>query len=112
MSEKELQEKRSKGLYFKCDGKWNVGHKYQRKELSVLTQEEGSRDEEGGNRDSGVDDEPGQDEEIQAETSLNSVVGIMCPKTFKLRGEVNGKSVVVMIDPGATHNFISETAIT
>lgn len=36
LSEKELQEKRSKGLCFRCDGKWSVGHKCQKKELSVL----------------------------------------------------------------------------
>lgn len=34
LSEKELQDKRSKGLCFKCDGKWSIGHKCQRQELS------------------------------------------------------------------------------
>lgn len=45
------------------------------------------------------------------EISLNSVVGLTSPNTFKLKGEVNGKEVIVMIDPGATHNFISTRAI-
>lgn len=39
--------------------------------------------------------------------SLNSVVGIENPKTMKLKGVINGQDVVVMIDLGATHNFIS-----
>lgn len=48
LSEKELQEKRAKGLCFRCDGKWNIGHKCQKKELSVLlTQEDSSVEEEG-----------------------------------------------------------------
>lgn len=35
LSEKELQEKRQRGLCFRCDDKWNVGH-HCKKELSVL----------------------------------------------------------------------------
>lgn len=41
------------------------------------------------------------------ELSLNSVVGLTEPRTLKLRGEVHGLDVVVLIDCGATHNFIS-----
>ena len=42
-----------------------------------------------------------------AEISLNSVVGLTNPKTLQARGCVGEQSVVVLIDPGATHNFIS-----
>ena len=112
LSEKELQDKRAKGLCFRCDGKWSIGHKCQRKELSVLlTQEDESTEEDLGSAESRGDEENGQEEELHPEISLNSVVGITSPKTFKLRGEVNGKPVVVMIDPGATHNFISLRAV-
>lgn len=41
------------------------------------------------------------------ELSLNSVVGLTTPKTMKLKGSVLGQSVIVLIDCGATHNFIS-----
>lgn len=46
-----------------------------------------------------------------AKVSLCSVVGLTGPRTMKLGGEVNGQHVVVMIDPGASHNFISTTAL-
>lgn len=115
LSEKELKEKMAKGLCFRCDAKWNIGHKCQRKELSVLlTQEEGSCDEEISIVEQGaehVEEEQGGEDDIHPEISLNSVVGLTSPKSFKLRGEVNGKPVVVMIDPGATHNFISSKAV-
>lgn len=42
--------------------------------------------------------------------SLNSVMGLTNPKTMKMAEVVNGRTVVVMIDPGATHNFISTIA--
>ena len=45
--------------------------------------------------------------EYPVSISLSSVVGSENPKTMKLTGKINGKKVIVMIDPGATHNFIS-----
>ncbi|KAL8135171.1 hypothetical protein AgCh_010001 [Apium graveolens] len=45
LSEKELQYKREKGLCFRCDDKWVVGHKCRRKELSVLLSQ--GEDEDG-----------------------------------------------------------------
>ncbi|KAA0057084.1 ty3-gypsy retrotransposon protein [Cucumis melo var. makuwa] len=41
------------------------------------------------------------------ELSLNSVVGLTAPGTFKIKGKVKDREVVIMIDYGATHNFIS-----
>ena len=41
-----------------------------------------------------------------AELSLNSVVGISTPKIMKLQGKVMGQEVLVLIDCGASHNFI------
>lgn len=44
---------------------------------------------------------------MPAQVSLNSVVGLSSPKTMKLKGVIHNQEVLVMIDPGATHNFIS-----
>ena len=43
----------------------------------------------------------------RSSVSLNSVVGINSPRTMKLRGKIGGEGVIVMVDPGATNNFIS-----
>lgn len=104
LTDKELQEKRSKELCFRCDNKWSMGHRCKKRELSVLLMD----DEEDGESDGGSTEPPSSPMvEIVTEVSLNSVIGLSNPKTMKLRGLIREKDVVVLIDPGATHNFIS-----
>lgn len=45
LSDAELQSKREKGMCYRCDDKWSVGHKCKRKELSVLLTCEGEEEE-------------------------------------------------------------------
>lgn len=35
----------------------------------------------------------------------------LIPGTMKLKGKINGETVIVLIDYGATHNFISEQLV-
>lgn len=104
LTDKEFQDKRAKGLCFRCDDKWSMGHRCKKKELSVLLLD-GEEDEtdSDGNSESLLSPIA----EVHSEISLNSVVGLSNPKTMKLKGLIGEKEVVVMIDPGATHNFIA-----
>ena len=43
--------------------------------------------------------------------SLNSVVGITNPKTMKMLGRIGTEDLIMMIDSGATKNFISNKAV-
>ena len=48
-----------------------------------------------------------EDEEMEiVDISLNSVARITNPKTMKLMGKIRNEELVVMIDSGATNNFI------
>lgn len=42
------------------------------------------------------------------ELSMNSVVGLSNSSMMKVRGEVLNHGVVVLIDCGATHNFMAQ----
>lgn len=58
----------------------------------------------------GVAAEEGPTTEIAA-LSLNSMAGLGSPKTFKIRGMIAEMEVIVLIDSGATHNFISDDIV-
>lgn len=109
LSDKELQSKRERGLCYRCDEKWSIGHRCKRKELSVLLTCEEEEDEAELSPSSHTSEERIEvpPDPIQPEISLNSVMGISSPCTLKLLGKIGGADVVVMVDPGATHNFIS-----
>ncbi|XP_074356051.1 uncharacterized protein LOC141695725 [Apium graveolens] len=108
VTEKELQEKRAKGLCYRCDAKWMIGHRCAKRELSVMLIEE----EEGDIEGEGIDSPQSPLEELMTEVSLNSVIGLSNPKTRNLKGLLGDHEVIVMIDPGATHNFISFETVT
>lgn len=42
---------------------------------------------------------------------MNSVVGISSPRTLKLKGTIQETAVMVMIDSGASHNFLSKEVV-
>lgn len=44
---------------------------------------------------------------LVVELSLNSMVGLTTPETFKVKRMVEDREIVIMIDCGKTHNFIS-----
>lgn len=114
LSDKEMQEKREKGLCFRCDGKWTAGHRCLRRELSILCAEEDEEEAVELAEEEAVElaeEEPEEEEDDSPAISLNSVMGITSPKTMKMRGTISGQNVVVMIDPGATHNFISISVV-
>ena len=98
----EIQQRREKGLCYRCDEIHSSRHRCKRRELNVLIvqEEEGFEDE---LKEGLASAEMTQKVEI----SLNSVVELMNPKTLQACGNSGEQLVVVLIDPRATHNFLS-----
>ncbi|GKD06305.1 ankyrin repeat-containing protein, partial [Tanacetum coccineum] len=104
LTDSELQEKQTKGLCFRCDQKYRLGHRCPIPTLQVLLV--------------GETDEESMEEEMEVEfvdhahldvieVSLNSVMGFTSNHTMKLRRIIGDMIVVVLIDSRATHNFMS-----
>ncbi|KAL0548958.1 hypothetical protein IC582_013436 [Cucumis melo] len=116
----EFQLRREKGLCFKCNEKYSADHKCKMREQRELRMFVVS----GNNEELEIVEETEADTaelrtvEVQPQTtacvelSINSVVGLNDPGTMKVRGTLQGKEVVILIDCGATHNFVSEKLVT
>ncbi|KAL0536565.1 hypothetical protein IC582_025514 [Cucumis melo] len=115
----EFQARKEKGLCFRCNEKYSADHKCKMKELRELRMfvvtgenEEYEIIEEKETAEKQLATLEVIDENQNfAELSINSVVGLNDPGTMKVRGKLLNKEIIVMIDCGATHNFISEKLV-
>ncbi|KAA0050169.1 Ty3/gypsy retrotransposon protein [Cucumis melo var. makuwa] len=114
----EFQARKEKGLCFRCNEKYSADHKCrlkEQRELRMFVVTEGKEEyeiveEEKEEKELGRI-EVNEDLTTVVELSINSVVGLNDPETMKVRGKLLGEEVIVLIDCGATHNFVSEKLV-
>lgn len=111
LTESQIAEKKRLGLCFTCDDKWSRQHWCPNRSLQVLTVVNGIDMEISDQSLVEVEDDTGSSGSELMALSLNSFLGVSSPTTTKLRGSVHKNPVVVMLDSGATHNFISPAAV-
>lgn len=102
----EYARYKAEGLCFQCGEKSHARRDCPNKELMVLVVQE----EDGDEKDQEEEAEKVEEEVPEfaecAVLSTRSAMGISSPKTIKLRRSVQEVQAIVLIDSGATHNFI------
>ncbi|CAA0815832.1 Unknown protein, partial [Striga hermonthica] len=104
LSLEEIKRRREKGLCFKCDEKFTLGHQCKQAfVIHVIGDEEPEIEE-----DWKQEVEIGVPEE-EAEISMHAMAGTKGPKTMRLPACVKDRRIVVLVDNGSSHNFINAT---
>ncbi|KAF2322338.1 hypothetical protein GH714_012409 [Hevea brasiliensis] len=107
----EFLELRAKGLCYKCKQPFHPMHECPNKSLRALII--GDDEEKPPDPDLGLSELDHPQIEVINEAHFNtmdlpfySIGGISSPNTLKLQGRIRGTDVTVLIDSGASHNFI------
>lgn len=103
ITDKDMDERRAKGLCFWCEEKYTPAHKCKKKQAYVmqLITEENEEDEE--NEDKRVEGEMASDMQL----SLNAMWGTQGTQIMRIKGECGKRILHVLVDTGSTHNFLS-----
>lgn len=111
LTESQISEMKRLGLCFTCEEKWSRQHWCPNRSLQVLTVINGVEMEIVDQSLVELEEESVHSESTMMALSLNSFLGNSSPTTTKVRGSINRNRVVVMVDSGATHNFISPATV-
>lgn len=106
----ELDAMRRDNICFKCKGPYSKAHICPKKELRILTVLNGYEVEILDERNQEVVQEVDIKKQLM-ELSLNAFLGIDSPTTTMLMGVFGNMEVIVMIDSGATHNFVTPSVV-
>lgn len=108
----EVAKWKAEGLCYRCDEKYIYPHRCAQPEVVVLMVLEDGTEIDVSNYSVELEEEEIAEEVEVAAISISSIVGISSTRTIKLKGKLMGREVVVLIDNGATYNFVSKELVT
>ncbi|PWA40826.1 retrotransposon gag domain, Retroviral aspartyl protease [Artemisia annua] len=106
ISDADRQSRYLKGECYRYGEKYGPGHWCKTGTLKVLEVEEGSEEQ----PTSEVKYMAWNTNDV-AEISLHAIFGNTHPRTMKVQGMLHSTEVIILIDPGSTHNFISDALV-
>ncbi|GKD26537.1 retrotransposon gag domain, retroviral aspartyl protease, partial [Tanacetum coccineum] len=106
ISDVERQSRYLKGECYRCGEKYGPGHRCKTGTFKVLEVEE-EPEEQPTSEVEGIE----ADTNDVAEISLHAILGKPHPRTMKVQGMLHSTEVIILIDGGSTHNFISDVLV-
>ncbi|KAJ7947417.1 Transposon Tf2-1 polyprotein [Quillaja saponaria] len=105
----DRQARFAKGLCFSCNEKFGPGHRCKTVTFALL---EANPDNDEATL---VEEEPEEDVNPNlsefAAISLHTILGKQTATTMKLKGKLGKRDVLILMDSGSTHNFVSESIV-
>nr|KYP73255.1 Transposon Ty3-G Gag-Pol polyprotein [Cajanus cajan] len=101
--EAEMQDRRDKNLCYNCDERYTRDHRCKSQFLLLVVPAADDISDSLPEQESQPPDDPSLEAGL---ISLHSLSGQWTPQTFRITGSLKGYEVHIMVDSGATHNFI------
>ncbi|WVY96967.1 hypothetical protein V8G54_029118 [Vigna mungo] len=103
LTEAEMQSRREKNICFNCDERYIRGHCCKQQFLLLTT-----FNTEDGDENASTKDIPNSEgvPQVTGLINLHEFSGQWSPRTFWVTGSIQGYAAQILIDSGATHNFI------
>ncbi|KAL6332966.1 hypothetical protein AAG906_019980 [Vitis piasezkii] len=97
----EMQKRRAQGLCFNCNERFTPGHKCQGPRLLLIEGHDEVQDKE-------EEAEISDNREDELEVSIHALTGWASPRTMRVAATIKSQPIMVLIDSGSTHNFLSD----
>nr|KYP32786.1 hypothetical protein KK1_046428 [Cajanus cajan] len=109
LSAQELFDRKKKGLCFRCGQQYHPMHQWL---LTLLAEDEVFNEEGEIVSAKGDNDETLEEVKCTAMCLFHSTKeAVSSPKVMKLKGQLNGLPILILVDSGASHNFVSRRVV-
>ncbi|RVW68732.1 Transposon Tf2-2 polyprotein [Vitis vinifera] len=99
--QREFEKLGNRGLCFNCNERFTPGHKCQGPRLLLIEGHDEVQDKE-------EEAEISDNREDELEVSIHALTGWASPRTMRVAATIKSQPIMVLIDSGSTHNFLSD----